>query len=183
MLPLLFLGSVLIEIVYLGLFILTIVRPGFRFWPPPSPRSWQFFAAWILAGLVFVGFFFVGLVDFDSSFFHSWIRFPIAIFLHLAGSIIGSWSFKLFGLRATIGLGEDLITTGPYRYSRNPQYLGDMLHILGWMLITNSWRAWVIGALGIILNLLAPLTEEPWLEDRFGQAYLEYKQSVPRFIG
>jgi len=39
--------------------------------------------------------------------------------------------------------------------------------------------AWVIGGLGIRLNLLVPLTEEPWLEEKIGAAYLEYKERVP----
>ena len=60
--------------------------------------------------------------------------------------------------------------------------MGDILHIFGFMLITNSWMTWIIGVFGIVLNLLAPFTEESWLEERFGDAYLEYKQEVPRFI-
>jgi protein-S-isoprenylcysteine O-methyltransferase Ste14 len=50
------------------------------------------------------------------------------------------------------------------------------------MILTNSWMVWVIGTLGVILNILAPLTEEPWLEERFGDEYREYKARVPRFI-
>ena len=178
----LFLGSIIIEVVYLLLFVLTIRRPDFRFWPPPSHRSWQFFTAWLLASLVFVAFFFVGLLDFNSSVLHTWLRFPIGILLHIVGVIIGSWAFTTFGLRATIGLGDEFITKGPYQYSRNPQYIGDMLHIVGFMVITNSWMAWIIGVLGIGLNILAPFTEEPWLEGKYGQVYLEYKKGVPRFF-
>lgn len=178
----LFLGSITIEIIYLALFILTIRRPDFQFWPPPSHRSWQFFTAWLLAALVFVSFFFVGLLDFNSSFLHVWIRFPVCILLHILATIIGSWAFASFGLRATIGLGDELITKGPYRYSRNPQYLTDILHIMCFMVITNSWMTWIIGVLGIVLNILAPFTEEPWLEAKFGEEYLEYKEKVPRFF-
>lgn len=179
----LFTSSVLIEMVYLLLFVLTIRKPGFRFWPPPCPRSWQFFTAWSLASLVFVGFFFVGLLDFNSACLYSWVRFPLGILMHMVGAILGSWAYAAFGLRATIGLGDELVIRGPYRYSRNPQYLGDMLHILGFMLLTNSWMAWIIGTLGVILNLLAPFTEEPWLEEKYGDRYLAYKDSVPRFLG
>ncbi len=42
----LFLTALLMEIAYIILFLLTILRPPFRFWPPPSARSWQFFSAW-----------------------------------------------------------------------------------------------------------------------------------------
>ena len=179
----LFLGSILIEVIYLVLFILTIRRPGFRFWPPSSPRSWQFFTAWLLASFVFVGFFFVGLLDFDSAILKTWIRFPVGIIICIPGVAIGLWANAAFGLRATIGLGRELVTKGPYRYSRNPQYLSDILGAVGYMVITNSWMAWFIGLLGIALNILAPFTEEPWLEKKFGEAYLDYKRSVPRFLG
>ena len=45
LLNILFAGSILIELVYILLFVLTIRQPGFRFWPPPSAHSWQFFNA------------------------------------------------------------------------------------------------------------------------------------------
>lgn len=51
------------------------------------------------------------------------------------------------------------------------------------MILTNSWMVGLIGILGVALNLLAPFTEEPWLTERFGDAYLAYKRRVPRFIG
>jgi protein-S-isoprenylcysteine O-methyltransferase Ste14 len=179
----LFSAAVVLELIYGLLFILTIKLPGFRFWPPPSPRSWQFFLSWFVAALVAVDFLFVGLLDFDSFVLpHFWRRFPLALVLFLPASAIGTWSFSTFGLRATIGLGDRLITDGPYRYSRNPQYIGDSLNIIGYMVLTNSWMVWIIGILGVVLNVLAPFTEEPWLEERFGDRYLAYRRRVPRFF-
>jgi protein-S-isoprenylcysteine O-methyltransferase Ste14 len=182
MIQYLFLASIILEILYLLLFILTIKRQDFRFWPPPSAHSWQFFSAWMAASLVVVGFFFIGLLDFNSGFLAAWIRFPAGLVLHIIGTVLGFWALITFDLQATIGLGNKLITWGPYRYSRNPQYIADILHILGFMVLTNSWRAWIIGTLGLVLNLIAPLTEESWLEEKFGEAYMKYKEQVPRFI-
>jgi protein-S-isoprenylcysteine O-methyltransferase Ste14 len=51
------------------------------------------------------------------------------------------------------------------------------------MVFTNSWMIWLIGLIGVTLNLLAPYTEEPWLEERYGEEYEAYKRIVPRFIG
>jgi protein-S-isoprenylcysteine O-methyltransferase Ste14 len=180
----LFLTAILLELIYLGLFLLTIRLPGFRFWPPPSARSWQFFATWLIAGVVAVEFFFVGLLDYDSAFLPSLqSRLPFALLCMIVGMSIGTWAGAVFGFQSTLGLGKWLITRGPYQYSRNPQYIGDSLLALGYMIVTNSWMVGLIGLLGVILNLLAPLTEEPWLENRFGDPYREYKRRVPRFVG
>jgi protein-S-isoprenylcysteine O-methyltransferase Ste14 len=175
--------ALVFELAYILMFAATIRGRGFRFWPPPSHRSWQFFVSWFLALIVAVFFFFLGLLDFDSFWLpHFWLRFPTVVILCLPAAVIGTWIYIVFPFRATIGLGNRLITNGPYRYSRNPQYIVDSLSIIGYMILTNSWMVWVIGLLGIILNILAPFTEEPWLEERFGDEYREYKARVPRFI-
>ncbi|HTX80065.1 MAG TPA: isoprenylcysteine carboxylmethyltransferase family protein, partial [Longilinea sp.] len=148
-----------------------------------SHRSWQFFASWFLALVVAVNFIFLGLLDFDSFWLpHLWLRLPVVLVLFLFTSAIGIWIETVFPFRTTISLGNKLITNGPYRFSRNPQYIVDSLSALGYMILTNSWMAWIIGTLGIILNIMAPYTEEPWLEERFGEEYREYKARVPRFI-
>jgi protein-S-isoprenylcysteine O-methyltransferase Ste14 len=181
---LLFLTSLLLELTYILLFSLTIRRPPFRFWPPPSVRSWQFFAAWLMASLVAVNFFFLGLLDFDSAILPDLkLRFPVALLFFIVGGFFGFWSGTVFGLRAVLGLGSRLVTRGPYRYTRNPQYIGDSLLALGYMIFTNSWLAGLIGILGVILNILAPFTEEPWLDARYGDSYREYKARVPRWVG
>jgi protein-S-isoprenylcysteine O-methyltransferase Ste14 len=180
---LLFITALVLELIYLLLFALTIRARGFRFWPPPSHRSWQLYTSWLLAGIVAVSFLFLGGLDFESFWLPSfWVRLPAAIILFTLASLIGIWIYAVFPLRATMGLGDRLITTGPYRYSRNPQYVSDSLSILGYMILTNSWMVWVIGALGVLLNIMAPFTEESWLEERFGEQYQEYKAQVRRFI-
>jgi protein-S-isoprenylcysteine O-methyltransferase Ste14 len=171
------------ELIYLLLFALTIRGRGFRFWPPPSHRSWQFFVSWILAAVVVGKFLFLGVLDFDSFWLPGfWVRLPAALTLFLFATVIGIWVYAVFPLGATIGLGNRLVTSGPYRYTRNPQYISDSFSIVAYMIITNSWMVWVIGTLGVVLNIMAPFTEEPWLEERFGEEYLKYKTCVPRFI-
>lgn len=172
------------ELIYLALFLWTIRSVGFRFWPPPSARTWQFFLAWFLAAIVAVFYFLLGLLDFDSFLLPGlWVRAPLAVVLTLAGGSIGGWAAVQFPFTATLGLGNSLITTGPYRFSRNPQYIADSLLIVAYFILTNSWLAGAVGLLGIVLNLVAPFTEESWLEERFGEEYREYKDRVSRFVG
>ena len=180
----LFIITILLEAIYLALFILTIKLPDFRFWPPPRPKSWQFFVSWLIASLVMVNFLLLGLLDYDSFIFPQLDqRLPYAIGLVVIGSGIGSWAFLTFGLKNTIGIDNELITRGPYRFSRNPQYIGDSMNILGYLVLSNSIMVLIIGLLGISLNLLAPILEEPWLEEMHGEDYLEYKRKVRRYIG
>ena len=173
-----------LELVYLLFFVLTIRWSSFRFWPPPSHRSWQFFVAWFVALLVAYNFLLLGVLDYDSFILPKiWSRLPYALAFFIVGSMVGGWASISFPFRATIGLSGELITRGPYRYSRNPQYIGDSLNIAGYVLLTNSWMVGIIGILGVVLNFLAPFTEEPWLEERFGDDYRDYKRRVPRFLG
>jgi protein-S-isoprenylcysteine O-methyltransferase Ste14 len=131
-----------------------------------------------------VNFLLLGILDFDSFILpHLKQRLPFALCIFAIGSGIGSWAFLTFGLKNTIGIDSKLITHGPYRFSRNPQYMGDSMNILGYLVLSNSIMVLIIGILGISLNLLAPLLEEPWLEEQYEEDYLEYKRKVPRFIG
>jgi protein-S-isoprenylcysteine O-methyltransferase Ste14 len=181
---LLFCVTLALELIYLALFILTIKLPNFRFWPPPKPRSWQFFTAWLIAYIVVMNILLLGLLDFDSFVLPSLKqRLPFTIGFVVLGSAIGTWAWSTFGLRNTIGVGYKLITRGAYRYSRNPQYIADSLGAIGYMIFTNSWMVCLVGWLGILLNLLAPYTEETWLEERYGQEYRQYKREFPRFLG
>jgi len=180
----LFWVTLALELIYLVLFILTIKLPNFRFWPPPKPRSWQFFTSWLIASIVVMNALFLGLLDFDSFVLpHLKQRLPFAIGFVVFGSAIGTWAWSTFGLRNTIGVGYKLITCGAYQYSRNPQYIADSLGAIGYMIFTNSWMVCIVGWLGILLNYLAPYTEETWLEERYGEEYRQYKRQVPRFVG
>ena len=98
------------------------------------------------------------------------------------GLILVIWGVRTLGVYATQGLGGEFIREGPYRFSRNPQYVGDIALLMGYILMCNSILAGITGLLGIVWLVLAPYTEEPWLMDRFGDAYKDYKSQVPRFI-
>jgi protein-S-isoprenylcysteine O-methyltransferase Ste14 len=76
-----------------------------------------------------------------------------------------------------------IIRTGPYRFTRNPMYLGAMLAHLG--------VGTVIGSVGVLAALvpavvlaqaLAIVPEERYLERKFGDEYSRYKASVRRWL-
>jgi len=93
-----------------------------------------------------------------------------------------SWGINTLGTKNTSGLEGGFISAGPYRFTRNPQYLGDMILFLGLSLISNSLFLWITHILLILVFVLTPLAEETWLEDLYGEAYTEYKKGTPRFL-
>lgn len=76
-----------------------------------------------------------------------------------------------------------VVSTGPYRYIRNPLYLTLFLDTAGLFLAYGSTAFIVILVLLVVgIHYLVVRWEEPGLEKRFGSAYLDYKRSVPRWI-
>ena len=76
-----------------------------------------------------------------------------------------------------------LTVSGLYRWSRNPQYLGYFLFLLGFAL--NDWSLWCLAALLVVaisLHLLV-LVEEEHLTRAFGEKYLDFCNKVPRYAG
>ena len=76
-----------------------------------------------------------------------------------------------------------IVTHGPYRFSRNPMYIGLALSTLGIAVLVDS--AWMLLAVPIGLVLIDRLVikrEERYLERKFGEEYLSYKRRVRRWI-
>ncbi len=75
------------------------------------------------------------------------------------------------------------IASGPYRFTRNPMYLGMALVYLGLALTAGSWAA--LALLPVTLGLVTRFVitpEEAYLAGKFGQTYLDYKAKVRRWI-
>jgi protein-S-isoprenylcysteine O-methyltransferase Ste14 len=76
-----------------------------------------------------------------------------------------------------------LVRTGPYRYSRNPDYIGQIVLYVGIALVVNTW--WAIFVLPVVLVAIqfgVIRREEHYLEARFGQEYRDFKARVPRWL-
>lgn len=107
--------------------------------------------------------------------------------LTLLGALIFLTAF--FNLGSSIRLllpGEEeqtqLITDGWYAYSRNPLYLGLHIAMIGWILILPSLLTVVALVIFLINQHFRILTEEKFLEKRFGEEYIEYKRRVRRYL-
>jgi protein-S-isoprenylcysteine O-methyltransferase Ste14 len=76
-----------------------------------------------------------------------------------------------------------LVKTGPYRYSRNPQIVGWGLALLGTAIAGRSAKALILVGFFFLIHRLHTPTEERHLERTFGEEYLRYRAEVPRFLG
>ena len=163
--------------------VVTLLWPSVRVWPPPSAHSSQLYFTWVAKGLHLSGVVFLGIFAWGSFGFPGWLRFGFGAPLVLFG--VGSllWSVRTLTTQASLGLGGRLVRSGPYRYSRNPQYVSVFLLLGGWALLSAS-RPVVWACLGASAwYFLAPFAEEPWLSRRFGAEYEAYTRAVPRFLG
>lgn len=77
----------------------------------------------------------------------------------------------------------NLVTTGVYRYTRNPIYLGMSIMLMGWLMFLQNW----LSAAGLVIFVLFITRyqirpEEEALEKIFGEDYLRYKTKTPRWL-
>jgi len=76
-----------------------------------------------------------------------------------------------------------VVTDGPYRYSRNPIYVGLVSLLIGLPLALGSLWGFVLSPLFVVLmNQLVIQHEEAYLEKKFGEAYTSFKSRVRRWL-
>ena len=76
-----------------------------------------------------------------------------------------------------------LVTTGIYRYSRNPSFLGFDFMYVGLLLMYFNLSMLVVSAFAIIMLHLQILQEERYLTENYGESYREYRKHVFRYLG
>ena len=108
------------------------------------------------------------------------------------GVLAGGWTYRTMRRADTPIIGEpfvpgkptsSLVTEGPFRYTRNPGYLGRAMVYAGIASLTNV--IWVFLFLPVVLFMMqrtAIEREERSLERKFGEEYLDNKARVRRWI-
>ena len=77
-----------------------------------------------------------------------------------------------------------LVTSGPYRWSRNPMYIGVVTILVGWWLLWDS-RTLLTYTLAVacVFYVRVLTMEELWAARHFGAEWETYRANVPRWIG
>jgi len=96
----------------------------------------------------------------------------ISMFIRIGKGTLAPWSPT-----------QKLVVRGMYAYMRNPMITGVLTVLLGESLLFRSKNIFTWFVIFFIINYIYfILSEEPGLEKRFGEEYLEYKRNVPRWI-
>ena len=104
-----------------------------------------------------------------------------------SGFGLGAWAVILF---RRSGQDENpwkptpsIVERGPYRLTRNPMYLQMVLVCVGFSIaLANLWILMLTPLCALLLQVLAIVPEEAYLERKFGQDYLDYKKRVRRWL-
>ena len=120
---------------------------------------------------------------------------PEVLLLRVAGAVVFALGFALFAwcvwLFGNVGHGTlapwdpplRFVAVGPYRYVRNPMISGVAAMLVGEALVFSSMPlvAWAVTFI-VINQVYFVLSEERYLERRFGPRYRAYKAAVPRWV-
>jgi protein-S-isoprenylcysteine O-methyltransferase Ste14 len=101
----------------------------------------------------------------------------------LALLCVGYFVVRGSGTPAPFDAPSEFVAVGPYRFVRNPMYIGGFIMLIGLALCINSVSVLVFSLIWLLLaHLFVVLYEEPNLERKFGESYVQYKRSVNRWV-
>jgi protein-S-isoprenylcysteine O-methyltransferase Ste14 len=115
---------------------------------------------------------------------------PLGWIVVALGAVVGLpcvWEFAWRGLGtpAPFDPPRKLVITGPYRYVRNPMYLGMGVALLGFAIVFPHGATIFLAEVSVALVLVSAFIvfyEEPTLEKAFGADYVDYCRNVRRWI-
>jgi protein-S-isoprenylcysteine O-methyltransferase Ste14 len=140
-------------LVFVGALIIVVGLDRLAAWPLPAPATLR------VAGLI----------------------------LLIGGFLLAVSAFSRMGIAGTSPdprhPDTSLLTNGPYRFTRNPIYLGFTVVFLGaTFLVGTLWGIALVPLLMLVVTRLVVLPEEEYLFRRFPEQYQEYSRRVRRWL-
>lgn len=105
----------------------------------------------------------------------------------LAGLALLVWAAMTFGRAGTdIPVNRPtstIVEAGPYRFTRNPIYIGMFLGLIGFSVVFDSlWLLILLVPFYLVIRYGVVAREEAYLERKFGDVYRAYKTRVRRWL-
>jgi protein-S-isoprenylcysteine O-methyltransferase Ste14 len=113
------------------------------------------------------------------------VSLAVGIPLLVAGAGLWAWGFATMvrgGENPTTPATSGLVTTGPYRFSRNPIYAFGITGILGLAVLLDTASGVAVVAVLLPVAYILTLAEERYLEEKFGDQWRDYCSRVRRWI-
>lgn len=108
---------------------------------------------------------------------------PLLAWGYLQYRWVGTYRTRLGGGGPGLANPPDrIVEAGPYRWLRNPMYLGHLIFFLGLALTLGSWIAGAVFAFHVAWFQLRVREDERHLAARFGDEYRDYCRRVKRWI-
>jgi len=169
------------------LFWLT-VHPLIKRWRAAGRRAYAALVPlWFVYALVTFG---IGWRFRHVHLYVSWMAWVPAVLFLLMGAVLYQAGRQRFESAKIVGLAEleparhaqELITGGIRARVRHPIYLGHFCELFGWTLGTGSLAVAGLAAFYLISGALMMRREDAELEERFGEAFRQYRARVPGFL-
>ncbi len=167
-------------------------------------KTVKYISGYLIGGPIFLTLIPWGLYRLSRSFDHligiklipiAGLRVTVAIILSLFGLLFALWSLvdqNRIGKGGPVELlnvdvspkTQNLVVTGPYKYTRNPMLFGTCIYYYALAVYLNSMIVFATVTLFMIFMLIfvVKLTEEPRLRKDFGSEFEEYRQRVSMFV-
>ena len=150
-------------------------RSPFR-WLMRVPVPWVFVLAYLVGAAV-------------ESFWPADLRVGLAagIVVFSLGAAVAAWGLATFHKARTTTVpgraSARLVTWGPYRFSRNPMYVGLSLAYVGEaFLLRQAWPLALLPLVVAYVNWVVIPVEEAKLTEVFGADYLSYRARTRRWL-
>jgi protein-S-isoprenylcysteine O-methyltransferase Ste14 len=134
--------------------------------------SVNYWISFILFILVFIISVFIPIRFYSIWFYPGMVLYVVGMF------------FIVFAIHSWMVTPEkDLITSGIYRFSRNPMYVSMFFTHVGIGLVCVSWVFMLLTLVYIVVTVILVGYEEEACRKKYGKSYEKYKASVPRWLG
>jgi protein-S-isoprenylcysteine O-methyltransferase Ste14 len=113
-----------------------------------------------------------------------WLARPSPVWFLAGGALVGLGEMIRLWAAGHLQKNADVTTTGPYAHVKNPLYLGSLLIMVGFGMMSRVW--WLLAAgLAVFAIYYAPFKkrrESDRLRERFGERWVGYDRAVPDYL-
>jgi protein-S-isoprenylcysteine O-methyltransferase Ste14 len=112
----------------------------------------------------------------------AWLRQALGWPLLLVGVLLAAWAVAAVGDQA-IQKPTEIVSAGPYAFSRNPMYLAwNIIYVAAAVLINTWWLIIFLPVLLLFTHYFVVRQEERQLEQQLGKPYRQYRDRVRRYL-